>query len=91
MRTKSWNIDQVTGMLRFDREFAVVDSFGVALRLNAHPKLTLIEPRIDVDKQLLYVRAPNCDELVIDISPGRSFTLERDITVYQEFYHSCVK
>ena len=69
-------------MLQYDREFAVVDSFGTALRLNSHPKLMLIEPVIDMDKQLLIVRAPNRHELVIDISQvGSSCSIDRDVHV----------
>jgi uncharacterized protein YcbX len=68
-------------MLKFDREFAIVDSFGVALRLSVHPKLTLIEPRIDCDKELLFVRAPNFDDLIIDISPKGSSQNSQDVHV----------
>jgi len=82
MRVRTWNIDSMTGMLQYDREFAIVDSFGEALRLSSHPKLTLIEPRIDIDKQLLIVNAPSCQELVIDITRREgTVSYERDINI----------
>ena len=55
MRVNHWRVD--TRGLLFDREWAIVDSKGVVLRLKQEPKLSMIEPIIDLRQQTLTVTA----------------------------------
>ncbi len=67
MKVNRWPIHQ-TGRLSFDREFALVDSSGSAMRLHSHPRMSEIHPRIDLDTNCLVVSAPHCDDLVLSLN-----------------------
>lgn len=67
MKVNRWPILQ-TGRLSFDREFALVDSSGSAMRLHSHPRMSEIHPRIDLDTNSLVVSAPHCDDLVLSLN-----------------------
>ena len=57
-----------SGKLQYDREFAIVDTSGAALRMQTCPKLGLITPSIDLETQTMRVSAPGCKDLVIHLS-----------------------
>eukprot|EP00550_Attheya_septentrionalis_P003912 CAMPEP_0198286618 /NCGR_PEP_ID=MMETSP1449-20131203/5658_1 /TAXON_ID=420275 /ORGANISM="Attheya septentrionalis, Strain CCMP2084" /LENGTH=953 /DNA_ID=CAMNT_0043984403 /DNA_START=139 /DNA_END=3000 /DNA_ORIENTATION=+ len=65
MRVKRWQISRKTGKLKYDREFALVDSSGSAMRMYSYPRMALIRPVIDLNAGLLIVSAPNCKDLVL--------------------------
>ena len=67
MKVTRWPIHQ-TGRLSFDREFALVDSSGSAMRLHSHPRMSEIRPKIDLEKNCLVVSAPDCDDLVLSLN-----------------------
>ncbi|KAL7496760.1 hypothetical protein ACHAWT_004907 [Skeletonema menzelii] len=67
MKVNRWPIHQ-TGRLSFDREFALVDSSGSAMRLHSHPRMSEIHPRIDLDTNSLVVSAPHCDDLILSLN-----------------------
>lgn len=56
-----------TGNLLYDREFALVDASGMALRLCRYPKMGSIRPLIDLEKKTLLVTAPECQPLLINL------------------------
>lgn len=62
---EAWPIGP-TGLL-FDREWALVDAQGQALRLNRVPKMRFIKPQVDLERQELIVSAPNMPELVLGL------------------------
>ena len=68
MRVKKWKMDRLTGSLLFDREFALVDSSGSALRLNTYPKMGFIQPIVDLEHKVLHVKAPDCEEPTLNTS-----------------------
>ena len=68
MPVKRWQIDIATGMLIYDREFALVDSSGAAMRLHSYPKMSQIAPTIDMERKLLIVSAPGCDDITISLA-----------------------
>ena len=57
-----------SGKLRYDREFALVDTSGTALRLQTCPRLGLISPVVDPITQTMTVSAPGCADLVVNLS-----------------------
>ena len=63
----SWPFDMNSNKLEFDREFVLVDSSGVALRLNQYPKMCLLSTKIDLKEKILTVSAPGHGELLVDI------------------------
>lgn len=67
MSVKRWKIDTNAGHLLFDREFALVNSSGVALRLSQYPKMCLIRPIINLETMVLEVSAPGRPKLLIDL------------------------
>jgi molybdenum cofactor sulfurtransferase len=67
-RVTKWLIEVPSGKLRYDREFALVDTTGTALRLQTCPKLGLISPRIDPIANTMTVCAPGCQDLVLSLS-----------------------
>mmetsp|Transcript_18112 Transcript_18112/g.27543 ORF Transcript_18112/g.27543 Transcript_18112/m.27543 type:complete len:1054 (-) Transcript_18112:76-3237(-) len=67
MKVNRWPIHQ-TGRLSFDREFALVDSSGSAMRLHSHPRMSEIHPHIDFDTNSLVVSAPHYDDLVLSLN-----------------------
>ena len=54
-----------SGKIAFDREFALVDSSGTAMRLQACPRMGFLCPVIDVDARTMTVTAPGRDDLVL--------------------------
>ena len=66
MQVHRWPIHQ-TGRLSFDREFALVDSSGRAMRLHSYPRMSEIRPSIDLNTNTLVVSAPHCDDLVLSL------------------------
>jgi molybdenum cofactor sulfurtransferase len=67
-----WRIDLPSGKLAYDREFALVDASGTALRLQNFSKMGTISPRIDLEKQTMTVAAPGWDDLVLSLSESYS-------------------
>lgn len=68
MPVKRWQMNTGTGMLIYDREFALVDSSGAAMRLHSYPKMSQIAPTIDLERKVLIVSAPGCDDLTISLA-----------------------
>ncbi|KAL3906659.1 MAG: hypothetical protein SGARI_003902, partial [Bacillariaceae sp.] len=67
-RVSKWQIEMSSGKLRYDREFALVDTSGTALRLQTCPKLGLISPVVDPVAITMTVSAPGCSDLVVNLS-----------------------
>jgi molybdenum cofactor sulfurtransferase len=64
-----WPLDLYSGgKLKYDREFAIVDTSGTALRLQTCPKLGLICPIVDPDMDTMTVSAPGYNDLIIRLS-----------------------
>ncbi len=69
MRVEAWPLGP-TGLL-FDREWALVDAQGQALRLNRLPRMRLIHPAVDLEARVLRVAAPGMPELQVPLTlPG---------------------
>ena len=66
-RVKRWKLNCSSGKLTYDRDFALVDSSGHAMRLQSCPKLTLIQPVIDLDEQKMTISAPGCHDLEVSL------------------------
>ena len=64
-RVGRWMMHCESGRLAFDREFALVDSFGTAMRLQSCPRMSLLKPSINLESRTMTVRAPGCSDLVI--------------------------
>mmetsp|Transcript_11616 Transcript_11616/g.17420 ORF Transcript_11616/g.17420 Transcript_11616/m.17420 type:complete len:866 (-) Transcript_11616:51-2648(-) len=79
MEVDKWQMDDC-GKLLFDREFALVDSAGTALRLSRYPKMAFIRPILNTDKMTLEVSAPARPNLVIDLNADAVSPM-KDITV----------
>jgi molybdenum cofactor sulfurtransferase len=67
MQVQKWPIECNTGRLLFDREFALVDTSGVAMRLSSYPKMSHIKPFIDMSTKTITISAPEHDHLVLSI------------------------
>jgi len=67
MRVNRWPIDRRTGRLAFDREFALVDTSGSAMRLHSYPKMSDIHSDIDLNTKTLTVTAPNHEDLILNL------------------------
>jgi len=67
-RTSKWPVCLPSGKLKYDREFAIVDTSGVALRMQTCTKLGLISPVIDLETETMRVFAPGCKDLAIRLS-----------------------
>jgi molybdenum cofactor sulfurtransferase len=67
MKVHRWPINCQTGRLLFDREFALIDSSGSAMRLHSYPRMSEIHPSIDLNTNTLVVTAPRCDNLVLSL------------------------
>lgn len=67
-RVKRWKMDANSGQLWMDREFALVDSSGNALRLQAYPKMAFLQPVIDADTYCMTVSAPGRKSIHISIA-----------------------
>ena len=66
-RVKRWKMDLISGRLQYDREFALVDSFGTALRLQKFPKMGFIQPHVDSKQGILLVSAPGMPDLTVSL------------------------
>jgi len=75
MEVKRWEINVETGNLLYDREFALVDNTGVALRLSRHPKMGSIRPQLDLEGRTLTVTAPRCQKLVINLDDDLQYPM----------------
>ena len=64
-RVKQWRMDATSGRLAFDREFALVDTSGSAIRLQSCPKMAKLSPTIDLGRKTMTVSAPGFDDLVL--------------------------
>jgi molybdenum cofactor sulfurtransferase len=67
-RVAEWPLCLPSGKPRYDREFAIVDTSGAALRLQTCSKLGLISPVIDLETETMRVSAPGCQDLVVRLS-----------------------
>ncbi len=81
MTVKRWKMDANTGKLLFDRQFALVDSSGRALRLCQHPKMGMIRPCIDLETMAMDVMAPGCPKLTIGIGSECQISSMKEIKV----------
>lgn len=66
MRVDAWPVG-ATGLL-FDREWALVDAQGQALRLNRLPQMRFVRPSVDLEAQELRVAAPGMPELRVPLT-----------------------
>jgi molybdenum cofactor sulfurtransferase len=73
-----WKMAKASGKLLLDREFALVDSLGRAMRLQVFPQMSLIRPTIDLDTQTMHVVAPGCTPLVINLKDTRMTRIETE-------------
>lgn len=73
-RVKRWRFETQTGRPVFDREFALVDSDGRAMRLKDYPRMAFIRPEIDWEQGILVVEAATMPRLEISLqnTPVRS-------------------
>ena len=73
-RVRKWQMDASTGKLLYDREFALVDSSGTAMRLQLYPKMAFIRPRVDLERRTMTISAPGRSpiELGLDESCNHS-------------------
>jgi molybdenum cofactor sulfurtransferase len=67
-RTVKWPLELPTGKLLYDREFALVDTSGTAIRLQTCPRLGQITPQIDLETRTMTVSAPGCKDLIVKLS-----------------------
>ena len=79
MKVDRWQMHNC-GKLLFDRECALVDSAGTALRLSRYPKMAFIRPFLDIDRMTLEVCAPGRPKLLIDLNVDATSPM-KDITV----------
>jgi molybdenum cofactor sulfurtransferase len=73
-RVKSWALENETGRLIFDREFALVDTSGTAMRLQKYPQMSQIKPRVDLESMTMTVSAPGCEDLIMSVRDDESCT-----------------
>lgn len=66
-RVPAWMMESFTFKLAYDREFALVDSSGRAMRLQKHPKMAFIEPTISLEHETMTVRAPGMPPLEVGL------------------------
>ena len=76
MPVKRWQMDAHNGKLKFDREFALVDSSGTALRLCQYPKMGSIKPHIDLQKMIMEVSAPGCPDLTVNLTENGASSIK---------------
>lgn len=70
MRTARWPAERATGRLLHDREWALVDAHGAAMRLSAHPRMALLAPAVDLQRRTLLVRAQGRRPLSLPLDDG---------------------
>ena len=63
----SWPIECNTGKLLFDRDFALVDPSGVAMRLSSYPKMSVLQPSINMANEVMVVSAPEHEDLILSL------------------------
>eukprot|EP00804_Cyclotella_cryptica_P007095 CCRYP_014526-RA/>CCRYP_014526-RA protein AED:0.15 eAED:0.15 QI:0/0/0/1/1/1/2/0/920 len=82
MQVSSWPIECSTGKMLFDREFALIDAFGVAMRLSSYPKMSQIIPTIDLSTNTMTVRAPQLSDLILSLQKSDSlYVASEDVEV----------
>ena len=99
-----WPVDGVTGKLKFDREFALIDAGGTAMRLNIYPAMALIKSEVNLENLTMTVSAPGKPDLVIDLrqtdceettvtvcSAKCAATVFDDHALYSEWFSSYLK
>ena len=67
-RVPEWMLNTATSRLAYDREFALVDSSGTAMRLQRYPQMAFIEPTVSLTDQTMTVRAPGMPPLEIHLT-----------------------
>lgn len=72
-RVKRWRIEMPSGKLQHDREFALVDTSGTAIRLQTCPMMTTIEPSIDLETQTMTISASGMQDLVVQLTGGSQY------------------
>lgn len=60
MRVSRWPLSE--NGLKMDREWALVDENGRAVTQKRYPKMTLLEPTVDLDSQMMTVRCNNSSD-----------------------------
>lgn len=88
-RVKRWSINTESGRLAFDREFALVDSSGTAMRLQSCPRMGSLEPVIDMTARTMIVRAPGCRDLVILLDDKSLVANEQDDSIIKVCGNKC--
>lgn len=71
-KVKKWPLDVSTYRLVLDREFALVDSSGQAMRLQTYLKMLFLKPEINLINKTLTVSAPGCSNLVLSLENSGS-------------------
>lgn len=64
-RVSKWKLQRETSRPEFDREFALVDSYGTAMRLQRYPNMAFISPEINLETKTMIVSAPEREPLTI--------------------------
>jgi molybdenum cofactor sulfurtransferase len=67
MKVDQWPIERDTGKLVLDREFALVDASGVAMRLSSYPQMSQIYPIVDTSTNTMVVSAPDHEKLILSL------------------------
>jgi len=62
-----FKIDPQTGRLAFDREFALVDTSGSAMRLHSYTQMSQVCTSIDLSTNVMTVSAPNQKNLTLSL------------------------
>ena len=83
-------VDRRTGRLIFDREFALVDTSGVAMRLHSHPQMSQIHATIDLRSKIMTVTAPDRDNLILSLEIVGSAVSPHDVEVCGILCKGCV-
>lgn len=82
MQVRRWPIESSTGKFLFDREFALVDASGVAMRLSSYPKMIQIQPTIDMSTSTITISAPEHVDLTLSLEKsGNSTVSSKDVEV----------
>jgi len=89
-RTAKWPLCLPSGKLKYDREFAIVDTSGAALRMQTCPKLGLISPVIDLGNETMRVSAPGCKDLLVNLSEDLYHGGENAVRVCGNKCNGCV-
>ena len=66
-RVRRWQVESTSGKLKYDREFALVDTSGSAMRLQKYPKLHSISPTVCLETRTMTVSAPGAEDLVLNL------------------------